>query len=1305
MLRLCYSNSFEELIDALCGDLREERRRSRTSLFTPARIIVPNHNVTAYVKLALAQRAGIAANLEFQFFTSFIAACVPDARAATPPTSDADAAAGLAAGLAEDPAAEVRVLDTPQLHALLCSVLADERLLDGDDMAPVRAYLQAAGADEDAVDLRRFQLAEQLASLFSDYRLSRPELVSGWARGLQLADTHHAGVERWQRRLWQALFDPARGLLRRIEERTGVAWVLGPDLFERKLVKDLDVPRHVYMIGFSYLPYAHHRILSLLARYRELRVYTLNPCMEFWEDLRAGWETRLHGRQLRSRGGNQAQAQLSFDDLDDTPALRLWGRPGRENVRILNELTQCDFDARFVDPSEPVDLGDPGERAPTTGDAGDTGDTDDSGALAAGSPGLTMLAALQRDILFRQPAAGAAGPAADPAADPAAGPVVDPAIDPNDDSIQILGCPSVQRELEVIGNQIWTLLARDPTLRFNDIALLVSRSELALYQAHIPAVFGELHKIPHHLAEASMSGGGRMVEALEMLLDLPFGRFTRPELLRLLTHPAVLARYPDVDPGDWVHWSERLGILHGADAGDHAGTYIERDLFNWQQGIRRLALGAFMAGEKSGERRAFEHGPSAYLPEELPADLLPSAARFSLIARSLIGDARYCRDAAKPLAQWRVFMDLLVSSYLAPTGPEDERCLAQCREAIATLASSDLDGRPVRYRIACELLRQKLGDLRGDSGEYLAHGVTVAPLLPMRPIPYRVVFLAGLGEGRFPAAERESPLDLRAARRRRGDVSPRERDRYLFLETLLSTRERLYITYVSRDDQTGETLQPSAVVLELAHILRRGYAGEGAAARISVDHPLRRYDPRYFPALFPQSGDGDDSDGQRDAPNDGQNGGQDGGQRDGQRVGSDAPLVSVAPAAHRQANALALRRHLEQLARSHGYDMPTVEELRQALDSPRFAALRARLGLTDLQAIAGTPGEEDTTVSISLSMVRRFLESPLQAWASAVLRLREGELEDMVARADEAFATPVLPMVGMLREVFVAHLCAPPDTGGQSDLDALLQRYRRHAEHLELSGRGPTGVFSDIDRERHIAILRRWHEHAAALAPGGPGAARAPFTVYSFGRAGEHADAGTLLPPIALTVDLPDATGAPRPVRVELYGRVDPVDSEGAGSVVLCHHDDSRPRHTLQGMVDQLALSAAGIIAGRPHRTTVLTAGETCDQHRLAAWTQDEAMAHLAVLVTDLLGSGHEYLLPCEAVVRVLTKPGTPVAAVVEGMKNQGRGFSCLHGPISHIDNLHAPDRAEDMIARRFGPLFERLQQDEAPARRKGESR
>ena len=98
-------------------------------------------------------------------------------------------------------------------------------------------------------------------------------------------------------------------------------------------------------------------------------------------------------------------------------------------------------------------------------------------------------------------------------------------------------------------------------------------------------------------------------------------------------------------------------------------------------------------------------------------------------------------------------------------------------------------------------------------------------------------------EGRFPAAERRSELDLRAAKPRAGDVSPREQDQYMFLETLLCARERLYLSYVARHELTGDPQQPSPVVVELLRMVDRGYLPK-AAEVLRHDVPLRRFDSK-----------------------------------------------------------------------------------------------------------------------------------------------------------------------------------------------------------------------------------------------------------------------------------------------------------------------------------------------------------------------------------------------------------------------------------------------------------------------------
>src|SRR5208337_1352572 len=115
-------------------------------------------------------------------------------------------------------------------------------------------------------------------------------------------------------------------------------------------------------------------------------------------------------------------------------------------------------------------------------------------------------------------------------------------------------------------------------------------------------------------------------------------------------------------------------------------------------------------------------------------------------------------------------------------------------------------------------------------------------------IPFKVIFALGLNEAAFPERERRDPLDLRMLKRGAGDVTPAERDRYLFLETMLAARERICFSYIARDAKTGDALEPSSVIRELQYLMR-GFVDEKTLAKLTVKHPGSRYDLKYFPEL------------------------------------------------------------------------------------------------------------------------------------------------------------------------------------------------------------------------------------------------------------------------------------------------------------------------------------------------------------------------------------------------------------------------------------------------------------------------
>jgi exodeoxyribonuclease V gamma subunit len=1134
MVRLFYSNRTAELLVELASRVRAQQLHDGP--LTPVSIVVPSVGVDSYVRMGIARECGVAANLNVALLTRFASELVRT-------TSGA------------------RLADASSLEGLALRLFLDEAILAQPDLASVNAYVRAGGDRGDAADVRRVQLASRVGRIFEEYTYSRAEMLAAWQTKTTLG-AQDADTERWQRRLWLAMFGP-----------DGIARATRPPIVPlHEAVVALEAPpvSTFHVFAFSHVARTFHALFERLAQTSEVHVYSLSPCEGFWEDVDAG----------------------------DPEPLQLWGRAGREQVRELNRMARFDHDERFADPLSENEA--------------------------------TTLRRLQSDVLHRvRPAAPS----------------------PPDASIAVLEHASPRRELEAVASAIWTLCEEHPDLRFDEVAVLVPEADAAEYASHLTTVFREAHDLPHQNVGLGAAGASSIVEAAGLLLALPLGRFTRQDLLRVAVHPAIAAAVGEADVERWIAWCDALGIVHGADRGDHEGTYITRDILNWDQGLRRLALGAFMTGDAGGDPRPFELAGEAYAPHEVLASELHDAAAFGLLSQSLLADARFARDAELTLAEWSAFLRTLLSTYLVPAGASDEEQLGECLRRLHAVGSIDVGDRRVGYRFACELARARLATAGGRRG---GEGVVVSTIAALRPLPFRVVFACGMGEGRFPAPDTNDPLDLRGAQGKEGDVTARERDRYAFLELVAGTRDRLILSYVSRDPVTGDELAPSSVVHELIHALEKDYWA-GPAPR--VRHPLRRWDPGYFPDLFGGAG----------------------------TLG--AMHVSEARA---EARTLSLRRSAEAAGARVGID----EVQARAAHDPAWATLAAHLGLAHP---AGAAPKTETQAVVLLYAIVKFLEFPLQGWARFRLGLDEAEEEDVMAREDEPFETSYLEETTFLRSVLLESSAA-----GIGAAEA----YDHAVEQRELRGSGPTGAFARGERASHLSTLETWREEVTKR-----GIPLEDIELHRFGRAGELARADQVHDAVAIDVDVEDAHGVMRVVRVDVAGRTQPLGDGSGASITLLKNlplekdewlDAELDRRILRAFVEHAMLSASGVAEGRAHTALLVIADPEeplVREIEFAPLSKNEATVWLRDVVRDLLRGPHAYFLPCEAVfARCHADPGGPVSTWVARAKTRagdtdGRpALRSLYGPVPRPTKYPLLDEptARAIVERRFGLMLQK---------------
>src|ERR1039457_7204338 len=184
---------------------------------------------------------------------------------------------------------------------------------------------------------------------------------------------------------------------------------------------------------------------------------------------------------------------------------------------MLNELTECDFDAHFTQQNS--------------------------------SPAASLLGNLQEDILNREPERV-----------PGESDFLE-----DDGSIRFLACPGIAREAEIVANEIWSMLEHDTrgrdAMRFHQIGVIVADGLFPDYLPHIESAFSRLHQLPMNIVNRGSGGESPIWEAISLLLQLPLVRFSRDEMLHLLNHPAIRGKDAEVESDQASRWCEDLGIF------------------------------------------------------------------------------------------------------------------------------------------------------------------------------------------------------------------------------------------------------------------------------------------------------------------------------------------------------------------------------------------------------------------------------------------------------------------------------------------------------------------------------------------------------------------------------------------------------------------------------------------------------------------------------------------------------------------------------------------------------------------------
>ncbi len=272
----------------------------------PDVVLIPQPTLRHWLLQTLAERFGIAANLDLCTPSEFVWRLLRAARPALPEASPWE-----------------RARLRWRLYALL----------DGDPAqlpSPVRRHLRRAageGADATARALARDALADALAGAFDRYQAYRRDWLEAWER--DAPDSR----DDWQAQLWRALVRGAPNVPHR-------AALLGDWLarFDRDATTFAGapppgLPPRLAAFGTLHVSPDVLHLLAVAGQWIDVDFHLPTPSAEYWGDVESLRE------RLRRDGIGALPAALAEADRDN-PLLTAWGAGGRE---ILAQLFSYDI--------------------------------------------------------------------------------------------------------------------------------------------------------------------------------------------------------------------------------------------------------------------------------------------------------------------------------------------------------------------------------------------------------------------------------------------------------------------------------------------------------------------------------------------------------------------------------------------------------------------------------------------------------------------------------------------------------------------------------------------------------------------------------------------------------------------------------------------------------------------------------------------------------------------------------------------------------------------------------------------------
>lgn len=650
------------------------------------------------------------------------------------------------------------------------------------------------------------KLACHLADLFLRYGLYGKALIQKWEQ-----DTS----SHWQSEIWNELYTNKE--------------LSYPYRAYQNPIGVMNPHTSVHLFGFSYLSPAHTDFFLSQINNFPIFFYSLTPSILYWADTQTVYEQKKLQQILHAKGVKESELfQLSEYLEDANTLLANMGKLGREWLRAIDEYDLISTEQFFVPQSVITH--------PIYQNISDREVILES----ENTKQITLLDSLKLDILsFRKETDQQVS------------------FDDYDQTIQIHVSSSRQREIEILYDNLCSLLnnSKNASIHLRDIK--VYAPNIGDYLPYIEAIFGDANSLfKFRIEDISLLSTNSLAKIFMRILDIGKHRLEPALLKPIFLHPVFLETHNLLkeDVESIFRYLEEMKVTWGKN--NEERHYFLEMLYQQKLHINDSWHMTFEKAFETAFKKYFYYEEDNHLISSRYELSITEAAALGEVIRlfdALMDDVTYMQQSFLTIEDWAFYFQTFLYEYFgsAKQNSKYSKEFQQLISQINKLGQVKSFFQETTYSFATiyhhiELMLNEKIAIIGEQKDIEV--IAFASLKPMGAVPAEITAVLGLNEEVFPRKYQSDATDALPYFHSVYVPKPFDYDRYLFLEILLVTKQYLLFSALKQSPLTYESSSLSLILEELMYYLDQSatISGKLPSQYLLHQHPFSRYHYSYF---------------------------------------------------------------------------------------------------------------------------------------------------------------------------------------------------------------------------------------------------------------------------------------------------------------------------------------------------------------------------------------------------------------------------------------------------------------------------